>query len=54
MERKHLYNVLSRGDVLVRAEDASSRVATLHGGGLSSTKTVSVGGSRRLGHFQRR
>jgi high-affinity iron transporter len=38
------YNVLSRGDALVCAEAASSRVATLHGGGLSSTKTVSVGG----------
>jgi high-affinity iron transporter len=38
------YNVLSHGDALLHAEAASSRVATLHGGGLSSTKTVSVGG----------
>jgi high-affinity iron transporter len=38
------YNVLSHGDALVRAEAASSRVATLRGGGLSSTKTVSAGG----------
>ena len=38
------YTVFSDGDALVRAEAASSRVATLHGGGLSSTKTVSVGG----------
>jgi high-affinity iron transporter len=38
------YNVLSHGDALVHAQAASSRVATLHGGGLSSTKTVSVGG----------
>jgi high-affinity iron transporter len=38
------YDVLSHGDALVRAQAASSRVATLHGGGLTSTKTVSVGG----------
>jgi high-affinity iron transporter len=38
------YNVLSHGNALVRAEAASSRVATLRGGGLSSTKTVSAGG----------
>jgi high-affinity iron transporter len=37
------YSVLCHGDALVRAGAASSRVATLRGGGLSSTKTVSVG-----------
>lgn len=39
-----VYNVLSHRDALVRAEAANSRIATLRGGGLSSTKTVSVGG----------
>ena len=41
------YNVLSHGDTLVHADAATSRVATLRGGGLTSAKTVSVGG---LGH----
>ena len=38
------YNVLSHGDTLVHADAASSRVATLRGGGLTLAKTVSVGG----------
>ncbi len=38
------YNVLSHGDTIVHAEAMSSRVATLHGGGLTAAKTVSVGG----------
>jgi high-affinity iron transporter len=37
------YSVRCHGDALVRAGAASSRVATLRGGGLSATKTVSVG-----------
>jgi len=38
------YNVFADGDALVHAQAASTRIATLRGGGLSSTKTVSVGG----------
>lgn len=38
------YTALSGGASLVRAEATSTRVATLTGGGLTGTKTVSVGG----------
>lgn len=38
------YTVLAEGDALIHAEAAPSRVATLRGGGLSGTKTVSIGG----------
>jgi high-affinity iron transporter len=41
------YNVLSHGDTLVHADAASARVAKLDGGGLTCTKTVSVGGLGR-------
>lgn len=37
------YNVFSHGQALVHAEASGSRIATLRGGGLASTKTVSVG-----------
>jgi len=37
------YEVLSHDDSLVHAEATGSRIATLRGGGLSGTKTVSVG-----------
>ncbi|KAA0100092.1 high-affinity Fe2+/Pb2+ permease [Mycolicibacterium sp. P1-18] len=39
-----VYTVVTRGDDVVSAERASSRVATLSGGGLAGPKTVSVGG----------
>ena len=39
-----VYTVLAHGDDVVSAERASSRVATLSGGGLTGPKTVSVGG----------
>jgi high-affinity iron transporter len=39
-----VYTVLAHGDDLVTADRASTRVATLRGGGLTSSKTVSVGG----------
>ena len=39
-----VYTVLARGDDVVSADRASSRVATLGGGGLTGPKTVSVGG----------
>ena len=39
-----VYTVLVHGDAVVSAERASSRVATLNGGGLTGPKTVSVGG----------
>jgi len=39
-----VYTVLERGDDVVSAERASSRIATLSGGGLTGAKTVSVGG----------
>jgi high-affinity iron transporter len=39
-----VYTVLAHGDDVVAAEAASTRVATLDGGGLTGPKTVSVGG----------
>jgi high-affinity iron transporter len=39
-----VYTVFTHDGAVVAAEAASSRVATLRGGGLSSPKTVSVGG----------
>lgn len=39
-----VYTVLAHGDDLIAADRASTRVATLRGGGLTSPKTVSVGG----------
>ena len=39
-----VYTVLAHGDDVVTADRASTRVATLHGGGLTGSKTVSVGG----------
>jgi high-affinity iron transporter len=38
------YNVFTHSDSLVHADAASSRIATLRGGGISASKTVSVGG----------
>lgn len=38
------YTALAQGDSLIHAEAAPSRIATLRGGGLSNTKTVSIGG----------
>lgn len=38
-----VYTVLAHGDAVVSAESASTRVARLSGGGLTSSKTVSVG-----------
>jgi high-affinity iron transporter len=37
------YNVLAAGDSLLGADAVSTRIATLDGGGLTTTKTVSVG-----------
>jgi high-affinity iron transporter len=39
-----VYTVLAHGDDVVTAETASTRVATLDGGGLTAPKTVSLGG----------
>jgi high-affinity iron transporter len=39
-----VYTVLAHGDDVISAERASSRVAVLSGGGLTGSKTVSVGG----------
>jgi high-affinity iron transporter len=39
-----VYTVLAHGADVVSAETASTRVATLSGGGLTSPKTISVGG----------
>ncbi|BBZ31106.1 hypothetical protein MMAD_54010 [Mycolicibacterium madagascariense] len=39
-----VYTVLAHGDAVVTADRASTRVATLRGGGLTGSKTVSVGG----------
>ena len=41
------YNVVTQGDSLISAQSGSNRVATLRGGGISSSKTVSLG---TLGH----
>ncbi|MCV7420726.1 FTR1 family protein [Mycobacterium yunnanensis] len=38
-----VYTVLARGDDVVSAQRTSSRIATLSGGGLTGSKTVSVG-----------
>jgi high-affinity iron transporter len=38
-----VYTVLSHGDALVKAEAVGNRIATLRDGGLSGSKTVSVG-----------
>lgn len=38
------YTVFSEADALVHAQATLSRIATLRGGGLSTTKTVSIGG----------
>lgn len=39
-----VYTVLAHGQDVVTAERASTRIATLRGGGLSGSKTVSLGG----------
>ncbi len=39
-----VYTVLAHGDDVISAERVSTRVATLGGGGLSGSKTVSLGG----------
>jgi high-affinity iron transporter len=39
-----VYTVLARGDLVVSAQAASNRTATLTGGGLPAAKTISAGG----------
>jgi high-affinity iron transporter len=39
-----VYTVLAQGDLVVSAQAVSNRTAVLTGGGLTATKTVSVGG----------